>query len=198
VTFLAEWAEVLVNEQALELCERKTWTRRMAGRAREVAIRNALAAAKAHHASAFMEPLEIVGAPVLGRDAAADAYISDHWEEYKDGGYATPADFVAAHAGQAVVELAREPGGVPAVPGSAGPLDFGAEALRELGGVLSADLIERCEHNHTPIGMLALAVALADAAKTVAQIGTHRAILDGAVRWLRFWAKRGFYLHAWY
>lgn len=151
------------------------------------------------------DPLLHIGAPRIGLDAEATEYLRAQWRAGKHGKRTWKAT-LAKFRGAGVVSLAKERDAIPYAPAFSGPLDFRGQQLAFAADMIGQPLVDEAWQHHSAREMVDYAERL-DAA-----LARHRkrrpirgqraraiaAIVDGAVRWLRFWGSAGWRYHAWF
>ena len=165
----------------------------------------------------------ILGAPMFGRDRAADDYARQRYREMKHVSE-TEEEFLASLKGAYAMALAPPCDGIPHYSnGGAGALytSFRAQFIAiDCPKIVGARLLERCYRTCQAPGLAALGKAIAEKAKAYA--AKHRVlrvrdldrldepmandapptparrahILFWAARWCAFWSKRGFGMEA--
>lgn len=156
---------------------------------------------------------EAIGAPRTGEDPRADewfrenVYTPAHEDALKGERDAAFQEFwsrsfeecLEDNKGKYVVELAEKTGGIASVSGMVmvSNLDFRGKVLRFVDG-LDSDLVDESYQDHTAEECVDYARRLEDQLPNVPDGPDGRELLEGAVRWLRFWGELGFGYHAWY
>lgn len=127
----------------------------------------------------FVDPLEVLGAPRIGRDEHATEWLREQYRtnpepfrrRTEDGSWEIlPWEKVLVEEdGLYVLELAQHPEGLGAATGiAAPPYSFRGKVLLHL-SILSDELKERAQEEMDPAQMLAYAQALEDAARAEAE-----------------------------
>ena len=171
-------------------------------------------------------PLAVLPCPRVGTHALADAWLREEWTSRQTE--PPPATFVigvqsaprevtdpllgpnfddvrARLHGMPIIELCTEPDALPRWYGvAARRIDFRGQVMRDLEGLIDQELIDEAWEDHDAARMLDYASRLERAAKSISAPDevTDKVqrldVVDGAVRWLRFWGKRGFGYSAWF
>lgn len=162
-----------------------------------------------------IDPEITLGAPQVGKDAAADAWFETWYRELDDPDKPAFEDLYREYQGYYVVSLAREQDGVPVyVPWAGDETAFRGQMLTFCQDVLTAELINEAWESHSAAEALDYAQRLEAAADAVAEpqglgyLKTQRDVPDAdkdpadslesqlhivysLVRWLQFYASRG-------
>lgn len=169
-------------------------------------------------------PHEVVGAPQVGHDPAADEWLAKEVERRKKRNVDLP-DLIAEMRGYYVVALAPESDGLPVysngwIPGSyCEPYTFRAQFLGGIDSWLDHDLIAEAWKNHRVLALLdygrrlrAKAIEFADArgvSREVLEVRKAKKreidapalqahIVMSAAKWCQWWGERGHGMIAWY
>lgn len=146
---------------------------------------------------------EAVGAPRVGEDAEADAWVLANLRDLN-----LPAEVIAeggaacvdALRGKYVLALAKTQGGMGAVVGMlAGATSFRGKILART--PISEELKEAAYADHTARALVSYGKSLQEAAAAIEpgeDHDGHKEDVEAAARWCLFWGRKGFGMYAWY
>lgn len=152
----------------------------------------------------FISPAETLGAPHIGVDLAADAYIKEHWDELstvEDGVQLTIEQYIEKHRGKYILEAVDASEGIAKVSGILA--DSTSFRGKTLGFVkwLPHELKERAYEDMSCDELYEYGQDLQLAADEVGKEGVQDRYVDtvhAAARWCMFWGAHGHGMHAWY
>lgn len=154
----------------------------------------------------YVSPEETLGVPRLGKDEAADQWVSDNWEDLNtihEGKQLTKDEFIKLNYGKFVIEAADKSPGIAEVSGIfVSQTSFRGKVLRSVKW-LDSDLQGRAYSDMEPDELHDYGVALKVAADEQKEACTESEYEDirlvaAAGDWCIFWADNGHGMHAWY
>ena len=166
-----------------------------------------------------VDPAETLGAPVVGKDKAADDWARQMFEQRSDKSLDL-THFLRKLEGLRVVDLARPSDGLPRYtnggPGQyIGADSFRAQFLKDCTEIIGNELFESCYVEKSPSECIAFAAALekrglayaadlrvdlqrADDSDDPESPAFHVSVVLSAARWCRFWGNAGHGMVPWF
>ena len=146
----------------------------------------------------IVSPGEVIGAPRVGIDEVADAWVRDEWDSaVNQMGLADAEEWIKENHGKHIHHLVEECPGLGKITGMlAGPTSFRGKVIGYLAG-LPGDLQDRAYKDMSPEELVKYGNELRACVELIEHKDDIQTLLDAA-SWCVFWGSNGFGMYAWY